>query len=67
MKKNVMRIFSLVMVVALMVATFAGCGGSEVNRPEAVTVKTDLGDVNFTFTYGELKKRASRRPACNSL
>lgn len=56
MKKNVMRIFSIVMVVVLMVATFAGCGGSEVNRPEAVTVKTDLKDVNFTFTYGELKK-----------
>lgn len=44
------------MVVVLMVATFAGCGGSEVNRPEAVTVKTDLKDVNFTFTYGDLKK-----------
>lgn len=56
MKKNVMRIFSIVMVVALMVATFAGCGGSEVNRPEAVTVKTDLKDVNFTFTYGDLKE-----------
>lgn len=55
MKKNVMRIFSLVMVVVLMVPTFAGCGSSEVNRPEAVAVKTDLGDVNFTFTYGELK------------
>ncbi len=55
MKKNVMRIFSVVMVVVLMVACFSGCGGSEVNRPEAVTVKTDLKDVNFTFTYGELK------------
>ncbi len=56
MKKNVMRIFSVVMVVALMVATFAGCGGSDVTRPEAVTVKTDLKDVSFTFTYGELKE-----------
>lgn len=56
MKKNVMRIFSLAMVVVLMVVTFAGCGGSEVNRPQAVTVKTDLKDVNFTFTYGDLKK-----------
>lgn len=56
MKKNVMRIFSIVMVVVLMVAIFAGCGGSEVNRPEAVTVKTDLKDVNFTFTYGDLKE-----------
>lgn len=56
MKKNVMRILSLVMVVMLMVTAFAGCGGSEVKRPEAVSVKTDLKDVNFTFTYGELKK-----------
>lgn len=55
MKKNVMRILSLAMVVVLMVATFAGCGGSEVVRPEAVSVKTDLSDANFTFTYGELK------------
>ena len=56
MKKNVMRILSLAMVVVLMVATFAGCGSSEINRPEAVSVKTDLKDVNFTFTYGELKE-----------
>lgn len=55
MKKNVMRILSLAMVVVLMVATFAGCGSSEINRPEAVSVKTDLKDVSFTFTYGELK------------
>lgn len=55
MKKNVMRIFSIVMVMVLMVVTFAGCGGAEVNRPEAVSVKTDLKDVNFTFTYGDLK------------
>ncbi len=55
MKKNVMRIFSIAMVMVLMVATFAGCGGTEVNRPEAVKVMTDLKDVNFTFTYGDLK------------
>ena len=55
MKKNVMRILSLVLVVVMMVTAFAGCG-SEVVRPTAVTVKTDLKDVNFEFTYGELKK-----------
>ena len=55
MKKNVMRILSLVLVVVMMVTAFAGCG-SEVVRPTAVTVKTDLQDVNFEFTYGELKK-----------
>ena len=56
MKKNVMRILSLVMVVVIMATAFAGCGSkTEVNRPEAVSVKTDLKDVYFTFTYGELK------------
>ena len=55
MKKNIMRILSLVLVVVMMVTAFAGCG-SEVVRPTAVTVKTDLQDVNFEFTYGELKK-----------
>ncbi|MBR2454463.1 MAG: hypothetical protein IKB36_00245 [Clostridia bacterium] len=56
MKKNFMRAISLVMVLVIMVASFAGCGeGTEVKRPEAVSVKTDLKDVYFTFTYGELK------------
>lgn len=55
MKKNVMRIISLVLVVALMTTAFAGCG-SEVVRPTAVEVKTDLQDVYFEFTYGELKE-----------
>lgn len=56
MKKNVMRILSLVMIVVIMAAAFAGCGDSEVTRPTAVTVKTDLRDVSFTFTYGDLKE-----------
>lgn len=56
MKKNFIRVLSLVMVLVLMAASFAGCGTSkEVNRPEAVSVKTDLKDVYFTFTYGQLK------------
>ena len=56
MKKNFMRALSLVMVLVIMVASFAGCGtGSEIKRPEAVSVKTDIKDVYFTFTYGELK------------
>ncbi len=56
MKKNVMRIVSLVMAVVMMVTAFAGCGGKEVKRPEAVSAKTDLKDVYFEFTYGELKE-----------
>lgn len=55
MKKNVIRIISLVLVVVMMTTAFAGCG-SEVVRPTAVTVKTDLQDVYFDFTYGELKE-----------
>lgn len=55
MKKNVMRILSIAMVVVMMVTTFAGCG-TEVVRPTAVEVKTDLQDVYFEFTYGELKE-----------
>ena len=54
MKKNVMRIISLVLVVVMMTTAFAGCG-SQVVRPTPVTVKTDLQDVYFEFTYGELK------------
>lgn len=56
MKKNVMRIISLVLVVVMMATAFAGCGTSEVVRPTAVEVKTDLQDVYFEFTYGELKE-----------
>lgn len=55
MKKNFVRVLSLAMVLVMMVATFAGCG-NEVTKPEAVSVKTDLKDVYFTFTYGELKE-----------
>ncbi len=55
MKKTIIKIFSLVTVLAIMLVTFAGCGGGEVNRPEAVVAKTDLQDVSFTFTYGDLK------------
>ncbi len=55
MKKTIVKIFSVVMALAIMMVTFAACGDSEVNRPEAVTVKTDLKDVSFTFTYGDLK------------
>ena len=55
MKKNVMRIISLALVVAMMVMTFAGCG-SEVKKPTAVSVKTDLQDVYFEFAYGDLKE-----------
>ena len=55
MKKNFIRIIALVLVFTMLAVSFAGCGTSEVIRPVAVETKTDLGDVYFEFTYGELK------------
>lgn len=57
MKKNIMRIVALVLAFTMLVGTFAGCTGtSDVERPVAVESKTDLKDVAFQFTYGELKE-----------
>lgn len=56
MKKNVMRIISMALVVALMLCAFAGCTAGNIERPVAVQVKTDLQDVTFTFTYGQLRQ-----------
>ncbi len=55
MKKNVMRIIAVVLVFTMLTVSFAGCSTSEVERPVAVESKTDLKDVAFKFTYGELK------------
>ncbi len=56
MKKNVMRIIAVVLAFAMLTISFAGCSTSEVERPVAVESKTDLKDVAFKFTYGELKE-----------
>ena len=56
MKKNFMRITSLALVIALMLCAFAGCTTSNVEKPTAATIKTDLKDVMFTFTYGQLRE-----------
>ena len=55
MKKNVIRIIAVVLALTMLTVSFAGCSTSEVNRPVAVETKTDLQDVYFEFTYGELK------------
>ena len=55
MKKNVIRIIAVVLAFTMLTLSFAGCSTSEVNRPVAVELKTDLKDVSFKFTYGELK------------
>ena len=56
MKKNFIRIIVLVLVFTMLAVSFAGCGTSEVIRPVAVETKTDLQDVYFEFTYGELRE-----------
>ncbi len=56
MKKKVIRIIAVVLAFTMLAATFAGCSTGEVNRPVAVETKTDLSDVYFEFTYGELKE-----------
>ena len=56
MKKNFIRIIALVLALTMLTVSFAGCSTSEVERPVAVESKTDLKDVAFKFTYGELKE-----------
>lgn len=55
MKKNILRAVALMMIAVMMIASFAGCSTSQAERPVAATIKTDLKDVTFTFTYGQLK------------
>ncbi len=55
MKKNFIRIIALALVLTMLAVSFAGCSTSNVQRPVAVQSKTDLKDVAFKFTYGELK------------
>ena len=57
MKKVILKGASLALVLIMMVSVFAACGGKKVvNRPTAAEIKTDIGDVTFTFTYGDLRK-----------
>ncbi len=55
MKKKFIRFFAVVLAFTMLAASLAGCSTTEVNRPVAVETKTDLGDVYFEFTYGDLK------------
>lgn len=55
MKKNFIKIIALALVLTMLAVSFAGCSTSDVKRPDAVQTKTDLKDVAFKFTYGELK------------
>lgn len=56
MKKVFIKSISLVTALILMMSLFSACGGKkEVNRPTEAKIKTDIGDVRFTFAYGELR------------
>ena len=50
------RILAVILAITLLAVSFAGCSTTGVSRPVAVETKTDLGDVYFEFTYGELKE-----------
>lgn len=57
MKKVIFKGFSLALVLIMMISVFTACGGKKVvDRPTASQIKTDIGDVTFTFTYGDLRK-----------
>lgn len=59
MQKRVWKVGCLVLVLALCAAAFSGCelslSANADPEPVAVTLKTDLRDARFTFTYGELR------------
>ena len=55
MKKNFIRIVAMMLAITMLAVSLAGCS-SETVKPVAVETKTDLGDVYFEFTYGELKQ-----------
>ena len=56
--KKFLQILSVITVIAIITGVFASCSNpfkSEEPVPDTVTLKTDLDDPTFTFTYGELK------------
>ena len=57
MKKVILKTASLALVLILMVSGFSACSTKKaVERPTEAKIKTDIGDVRFTFTYGDLRK-----------
>lgn len=60
MQSKVKKIVSSVLLLAMLTVMFSSCSADkllkkDVAEPVAVSVKTDLKDAVFTFTYGELK------------
>lgn len=57
MKKVILKSISLALVLIMMVSAFTACSSDKaVDRPTEAKIKTDIGDVRFTFTYGDLRK-----------
>ncbi|MCR4594859.1 MAG: hypothetical protein K5761_07365 [Clostridiales bacterium] len=56
MKKTICRITGILLILAMLVSVFAACSKTDVERPKAASIKTDLKDAYFTFTYGELRE-----------
>lgn len=55
MNKKIIKALSLCLSAVFIALCFTSCSLTEKKQaPEAVTVKTDLHDAVFTFTYGEL-------------
>ena len=58
MKRNLIRITGVILTLIMVVTAFSSCSNpfkSEAVIPDEVTLKTDLKDPSYTFTYGELK------------
>jgi hypothetical protein len=58
MKKNSLKIISALVLLSLIIGLFSSCSNpfkTETELPEEVSLKTDLNDPSYTFTYGELK------------
>lgn len=60
MQLKLKKVISIVLMLTIVTVMFSSCSvdsilKKDVEKPTAITVKTDLKDAVFTFTYGELK------------
>jgi len=60
MKKNIVKSLGIILAFVLVILSLNSCSVSELisgktERPAEVSVKTDLRDAVFTFSYGELR------------
>lgn len=67
MKKTIFKTVALLLVVVMIATAFTACGGESVAKPTAATVKQDIGDVTFTFTYAQLRDTGMSKDQLASL